>query len=144
MLGLVAPIAGVGLLYLLRNAGVAHLGPRLPAALPLEQLAGADGQPLARMALAWLPVGLATGAVVAAFTHSSRALALGVIALVAGVVLMLSAAASDAIANNERFTAQLATPLGAAGPWVSLGLLVMGAAIGVALAGASRRAPSAA
>jgi hypothetical protein len=142
-LGLLAAIAGIGLLYLLRNAGIAHIGPNQRAALPLEQLDGTDGQPLARMALAWLPVGVATGAVVAAFTRSSRALALGVIGLAAGAALMLTASASDAVANNERFTAHLTTPLGAAGPWVSLVLLVIGVAVGEALV-AVAWAPSAA
>jgi hypothetical protein len=134
----------VGLLYLLRNAGIAHIGPRPAGALPLEQLDATDAQPLARMALAWLPVGVASGAVVAAFTRSARTVALGVLAVVAGLVLVLTAAASDAIANNEPFRQDLATPLGAAGVWVSLVLFVIGAGIGGWLAVASRRAPSAA
>ena len=141
---MLAPVAGVGLLYLLRNAGVVPLGPKAAGALPLQQLDGSDGQPLARMALAWLPVGIATGAVLVAFTRSSRVLALGVVALVAWVVLVLSAAGCDAIANNEPFRAHLTSPLGAAGTWVSLVLVVIGAAIGERLAAVSRRAPSAA
>ena len=144
LLGLVAPVAGVGLLYLLKDAGVAHLGPKAAGALPLQQLDGSDGQPLARMALAWLPVGVAVGAVLVAFTRSSRLIALGVVALTAWVVLVLSAAGSDAIANSESFTAHLVSPLGVAGTWVALVLLVIGAAIGERLAAASPRAPSAA
>jgi hypothetical protein len=140
----VAPVAGVGLLYLLRNAGIADIGPHAAGALPLQQLDGTDGQPLMRMALAWLPVGIASGAVVATFARSSRALALAVVAVVAAAVLVLSAAASDAIANNEPFRTDLTTPLGAAGVWVSLGLLVIGVAVGERLAAVSRRAPSAA
>lgn len=143
-LGLFAPVAGVGLLYLLRNGGVAHLGPNAAGALPLEQLDGTDGQPLARMALAWLPVGLASGALIGAFVRSSWRLALGVVAAVAWLVLDISAGASDAIANNERFADHLVTPLGVAGTWVSLALLVIGAAAGVSATGVSRRAPSAA
>ena len=141
---MVAPVAGVGLLYLLRNAGVAHAGPRPAGALPLEQLDGTDGQPLARMALAWLPAGVAAGAVLGAFTRGSRQLVLAALTVVAGGVLFLSAAASDAVANNEPFSQDLATPLSAAGVWVSLVLLVIGAAIGERLAAVSRRAPSAA
>ncbi|HYZ28791.1 MAG TPA: hypothetical protein VE570_07025 [Thermoleophilaceae bacterium] len=144
VLGLVAPVAGIGVLYLLRNAGVAQLGPRPAGALPLEQLDGTDGQPLARMALAWLPVGVAAGAMLAAFTRSSRMAALAALTVVAGAMLLLTAAASDAIANNEPFRQDLATPFGAAGVWVSLVLLVIGAAIGERLAAASPRAPSAA
>ena len=141
---MIGPVAGVGLLYLLRDAGVAHVGPRPAGALPLEQLAGADGQPLARMALAWLTAGLAAGGVLAVFTRSSRVAVLAPLVLTAGAVLVLTAAASDAIANNEPFRQDLATPLGAAGVWVSLALLIIGAAIGVRLAAASPRAPSAA
>jgi hypothetical protein len=144
LLGLIAPVAGVGLLYLLRNAGVAHIGPRPAGALPLEQLDGTDGQPLARMALAWLPVGVAAGAMFAAFTRSSRAVVLAVLTVVAAALLLLTAAGSDAIANNEPFMQDLAMPLGAAGVWVSLALLVIGAAGGERLAAASPRAPSAA
>jgi hypothetical protein len=96
------------------------------------------------MALAWLPAGVAAGAVLGAFTRGSRQLVLAALTVVAGGVLFLSAAASDAVANNERFSQDLATPLGAAGVWVSLVLLVIGAAIGERLAAVSRRAPSAA
>jgi hypothetical protein len=123
---------------------VAHIGPRPAGALPLEQLDGTDGQPLARMALAWLPVGVAAGALLGAFTRSARAVVLGALTVIAAAMLLLSAAASDAIANNEPFRQDLATPLGAAGVWVSLVLLVIGAAIGERVAAASPRAPSAA
>ena len=141
-LGLLAPVAGVGLLYLLRNGGVAHLGPNAAGALPLEQLDGTDGQPLARMALAWLPVGLASGALIGALVRSTWRVAFGVTAAVAWLVLVLSAAASDAIANNERVVDHLTTPLGAAGTWVSFLLLVIGAAAGVWATRSSLRAPS--
>lgn len=142
-LGLLAAVAGVGLLYLLRNGGVAPLGPKAAGALPLEQLDGTDGQPLARMALAWLPVGLASGALIGAFARGAWRVAFGVTAAVAWLVLVLSAAASDAVANNERFVDHLTTPLGAAGTWLSFVLLLIGAAAGVWVTRASRLAPSA-
>jgi hypothetical protein len=44
----IAVIAGVGWLYLLRDAGLLGVGPRVRDALPLQQLAGDDGQPLLR------------------------------------------------------------------------------------------------
>ena len=144
VLGVFAAVAGVGMLYLLRNAGVAHVGPKPAGALPLEQLDESDAQPLLRMALAWLPVGLAAGAVLAAFTRMSRAAALALFALVAGFLLVVSAGVSDSVTNNESLTQHLVTPLGVAGTWVSLGLLIIGAAAGQALAARAARAPSAA
>jgi hypothetical protein len=143
LLGVLAPVAGIGLLYLLRQAGAADLGPRPAGALPLEQLASADAQPLARMALAWLPVGLAAGAVIAAFTRTSRPLSLVWLTLIAGTILVTSGGVSESIENNEPLTQHLASPLSLAGTWVSLLLLVIGAAIGERLAAASPRAPSA-
>lgn len=141
--GVAAPVAGVGLLYLLRRAGVAYLGPSVPGALPLEQLARADAQPLARMVLAWVPVGLVTGGVIAAFTRSARGAALAAMALVAALVLVASSGVSDSVTNNEPLTLHLTTPLGVAGTWVSLALLVIGAAGGAVAATATARAPSA-
>jgi hypothetical protein len=144
LLGVIAPVAGIGLLYLLRQAGVANLGPRPAGALPLEQLASADAQPLARMALAWLPVGLAVGALVAAFTRSSRALLLALMLLVAAIVLVTSGGVSESVENNESLTQHLISPVGLAGTWVSLALLVIGALVGARVAAAAPRAPSAA
>jgi hypothetical protein len=144
LLGVIAPVAGVGLLYLLRNAGVAHIGPNSAGALPLEQLDRTDAQPLARIALAWLPVGLAAGLVIATFTRMSRALALTVLALVAATILVVSGGVSDSVTNNESLTQHLATPLGVAGTWVSLAFLVIGVAVGQVLAAMATRAPSAA
>jgi hypothetical protein len=144
VLGLIAPVAGIGLLYLFRQASIAGVGPRPAGALPLEQLAGADAQPVVRMALAWLPVGLAVGALVAVFTRSSRAFTLALVTLVAGALLVTSGGVSESIENNESLTQHLAAPLGLSGTWVSLVLLLIGAAIGAMPAVAGRRAPSAA
>jgi hypothetical protein len=142
VVGLLAPVAGVGLLYLLRDAGIAGVGPSPSGALPLEQLAGADAQPLLRMALAWIPVGLAAGALLVAFTRSSRARTTVAMAVVSGLMLVVSAAASDALANNEPFSNDTSAPLRAGGTWVSLALLIIGAAIGGALAAKLLPAPS--
>jgi hypothetical protein len=144
LLGVLAPVAGLGLLYLLRNAGVAPIGPKPAGALPLQQLDGSDAQPLLRMALAWLPVGIAVGAVTAAFTRMPRTAALVVVAFVAAALLVVSGGVSDSIANNDPLTMHLAAPLSVAGTWVSIVLLVIGVAIGERLAVAAPRAPSAA
>ena len=139
---MLAPVAGVGLLYLLRDAGIAGIGPSPSGALPLEQLASADAQPLVRMALAWIPVGVAAGGLLVAFTRSSRILTTLTMAIVSGLTLVVSAAASDAVANNEPFSNDTGAPLHAGGTWVSLALLVIGAAIGEALTVKVLRAPS--
>jgi hypothetical protein len=97
-----------------------------------------------RMALAWLPVGIAIGAVTAAFTRMPRTAALAVVFLVAGALLVVSGGVSDSIANSDPLTMHLASPLSVAGTWVSLVLLVIGVAIGERLAVAGPRAPSAA
>jgi hypothetical protein len=144
LLGVITPVAGVGLLYLLRHAGVAHLGPKAAGALPLEQLDRTDAQPLARIALAWLPVGLAAGLVIATFTRMPRVPALAVLALVAAMILVVSAGVSDSVTNNESLTQHLVTPLGVAGTWVSLAFLVIGVAVGQVLAAMATQAPSAA
>lgn len=136
-------MAGVGLLYLLRNAGIAGAGPSLAGSLPLEQLAGSDAQPLVRVLLAWLPVGIAVGALVATIGRSAASMALAAIGFVATLVLVVSAAVCDAIANNDRVTSHLAAPLGDAGTWTAVVALLIGAAAGAGLAARRARAPSA-
>jgi hypothetical protein len=66
------------------------------------------------------------------------------LALTAGALLVVSAGVSESIENNETLTAHLSSPLGWAGIWVSLVLLLIGAGIGERVAAASARAPSAA
>lgn len=144
VLGLIAPVAGVGLLYLLRGAHVAGSGPSVPGSLPLEQLAGADAQPLARLALAWLIVGLASGALLAAFTRSSPAFTLPLTAVIAEAVLIVSAGVSDAVAYNLPLASRLDWPLRDSGTWLAVAFLVIGAAVAEAIARATTRAPSAA
>jgi hypothetical protein len=46
---LIVAAASVGLLYHLRHLRWLAIGPRIPDSLPLLQLAGFDGQPLARV-----------------------------------------------------------------------------------------------
>ena len=143
VLGVVAPVAGVGLVYLLRSAQIAGVGRNVAGSLPLEQLAGADAQPLARVALAWLPVGIVTGAVFAAFTRTSRVVMLVVVAVVAEAILIVSAGMSDAVANNQPLMSRLDSPLHDAGTWLAVALLVIGAAVAELVGSAAARAPSA-
>src|SRR2546421_923768 len=54
-----AVVAGVGWLYLLNRAHAIDLGPNAKGALPLEELARRGAQPVGRMAVAWVPAGVA-------------------------------------------------------------------------------------
>src|SRR2546425_6797252 len=54
-----AVVAGVGWLYLLNRAHAIDLGPDAKGALPLEELARRGAQPVGRMAIAWVPAGVA-------------------------------------------------------------------------------------
>lgn len=116
----------MGWLYLLRQGGLLDAGPRLSRALPLEQLARGDAQPLARVVMAWLPAGAAGGLALAWGTtwgRGGRALAL---ALLAALVLFGTGAVSDAVAVNEDVVPKLGAQFSHEGIWVELGLLVTG------------------
>jgi hypothetical protein len=143
LLGLLAAGAGIGLLYLLRSAHIAGSGPNVAGALPLEQLAGADAQPLVRLALAWLAVGVVTGALLAAFTRTSRVLTLLLAAIVAQAVLIVSAGVSDAVAYDLPLMSRLDPPLHDAGTWLAVAFLLIGAAVAEVFGRAATRAPSA-
>lgn len=123
---LLAVCAGMGWLYLLRGAGVLDAGPRLSRALPLEQLARGDDQPLLRVALAWVPAGLAAGVALAWATgwgRLGRALGVGVVGF---VVLFVTGAVSDAIAVNESVTSKLGEQFSQGGLWIEVACLVIG------------------
>jgi hypothetical protein len=143
LLGVLAAGAGIGLLYLLRSAHIAGSGPNVAGALPLEQLAGADAQPLVRLALAWLAVGVVAGALLAAFTRTSRVLTLLLAAIVAQAVLIVSAGVSDAVAYDLPLMSRLDPPLHDAGTWLAVAFLLIGAAVAEVFGRAATRAPSA-
>jgi hypothetical protein len=121
-----ATAAGVGWLYLLFQAGALAAGPRFAGALPLQQLAGNDAQPLARLAVAWLPAGLGAGAALAGLTGLGRAARAVVVAAIGSILLVAAGAVSDAVALNERVVPQLGHQLSRAGTWIAVGLLVIG------------------
>jgi hypothetical protein len=134
----------VGLLYLLRTAHIAGTGRNVAGSLPLQQLAGGDAQPLARVALAWLSVGIVIGALLGVFTRTSRALTLLVVAVVAEAVLIVSAGVSDAVAYDQPLTSRLDWPLHDAGTWLAVAFLIIGAVVAQVVGSATTRAPSAA
>src|SRR4051794_36094664 len=126
----VAVAAGTGWLYLLRDVHGLGAGPRLQGALPLQQLAGGDAQPLARMIVAWLPAGLALGLALRALTRLPRWGRTAFAAFGAAVLLLANAAVSDAIAQNERVGAHLSGAFSLPGVWMAVALVALGVAAG--------------
>jgi hypothetical protein len=122
----VAVAGGVGWLYELRGAGVLGLGPHFGGALPLQQLAGDDAQPLLRMAAAWLPAGAVAGLALARLGRLPRPFL--TTALIGAALLTSAGAASDAIATSVSLTGRLLPQLARPGLWAALVLLAIGAA----------------
>jgi hypothetical protein len=123
---LLAVCAGMGWLYLLREAGALDAGPRLSGALPLEQLARGDDQPLLRVVFAWVPAGVAAGVALAWATgwdRGRRALAIGLLGF---VVLFATGAVSDAVAVNETVVSKLGGQFSHGGLWIEVACLVIG------------------
>jgi hypothetical protein len=141
----VAICAGIGWLYLLRDSAVLAAGPQLHAALPLEELASRDAQPLLRMAVAWLPAGFAAGL---ALGLASRRPHAGWIAVACGAltftILFLTTAASEAVSQNERLAAYLGPALHRSGLWGAVALAVIGSLPAVVVAGRRPRRRAAA
>jgi enterochelin esterase-like enzyme len=127
----VVAAASVGLLYQLRQLGWLALGPRVPDALPLLQLAGFAGQPLARVLVASLISGIALGVVLVRVPVARRTPA---IALIAAALLLLASDGSYALAQNLRFAHVLVIRAPGLGAWVQFIALAIGSALPAALA----------
>ena len=126
LLLLLTVLTGFGLLYGLRGLHWLAVGPRIRDALPLLQLAGYDGQPLARVAAAWLAAGLIFG--LALIQVSSRRLVLTT--SVVGVLLLLFASdAAYALADNLRLSHVLWVRAPAVGPWFEGLLFAVGSTL---------------
>jgi len=126
---LAAVLGGIGWLYLLRRLDAPLAGPRLDDALPLERLAGGGAQPLARVALAWLPAGLVAGTLLAGAGFARRAPRAALLFAPAALLLMGLGALSDAITASDPLRAHLADQPGRAAIWAAAGLLAAGAAV---------------
>jgi hypothetical protein len=121
--------AAVGWLYVIRGTAALAVGPHVTGALPLQRLASQDKQPLLRFLLAWVPAGLAAGAVLAAMTRLSpggRALTAGATTF---VLLFLTGAASDAVTSSEPVGLHVAPQLGRSGLWLSTAIMAACAAL---------------
>jgi hypothetical protein len=124
-----AVVAGTGWLYLLRDLHGLAFGPAFSGALPLQQLAGGDAQPLGRMVVAWLPTGLALGVVLGAATRMSRPLRATLAAVGSAVLLLFASAVSDAVAQNDTVRQHISGSLSRSGIWLAVALLTLGVLI---------------
>jgi hypothetical protein len=134
-------LVGTGWLYVLRGLHWLRLGPRVPDALPLLQLAGADGQPLVRVVVAWILGGALTGVALAEVVAPRRAALALVLAL---AVLLLGSQASYALARNVVFSSTVFSRTPGLGPVIeacafALGCLLPRTADGGERPGTGRR-----
>jgi hypothetical protein len=140
---LLAVCAGMGWLYLLREAGALDAGPRLFGALPLEQLARGDDQPLLRVTVAWVPAGVAAGVALAWATGWGRLGRTITVGLLGFAVLFATGAVSDAVAVNETVASKLGGQFSHGGIWVEATCLVIGSLLIGRRSSAGSREPAA-
>ncbi len=126
LIALGALIAGVGALYLMRKIGLLAIGPDVRGALPLQQLAGGEAQPLFRMVLAWVPAGFIAGLALATLTKLGPFARTAVLAAMGALVLLLAGAAADAIAITDSLGPHLLPQLARVGTWTAVALFVAG------------------
>jgi enterochelin esterase-like enzyme/drug/metabolite transporter (DMT)-like permease len=126
VLTLAASVGSIGLLYELRRLGWFAAGPSVPDALPLLQLAGVAGQPLARVLAAGLLTGAALGVLLIRVRPGARA---AIVALTSVFVLLLASDASYALARNLRFWPIATGRAPGLGPWLEALLLSAGAVL---------------
>lgn len=123
---MIASLTAIGLVYEMRQLRLFALGPRVPDALPLLQLAGFDAQPVARVLAATFLAGLVLGLALIRFDRRRR------VVLVAAFALLLMLAGSDAsyaLARNLRFDHVLLNRTPGLGPWLEAVLLTAGSAV---------------
>jgi hypothetical protein len=119
-------LTGYGWLYLFHVWGWLAAGPRVGDALPLLQLASADGQPLLALLVAWLLSGAAAGLFLIPSSPRRRALVGGIVAL---ILLLMASQAADALARNLRFRDVLVTHEPGLGPWLEALVFAIGCAL---------------
>ena len=118
--------AALGLLYTLRQLRWLAIGPPVPDALPLLQLAGFDAQPLARVLVAALLAGLALGVALIRVERRRRVILVSVVAL---FVMLLGSDASYALARNLRLGPVLLDRAPALGPCLEALLIALASAV---------------
>jgi hypothetical protein len=119
-------LATVGLLYALRGQQWLRLGPSVPDALPLLQLAGFDAQPLALVITSAVAAGAVLGLALIRVERARRVVA---VALLASALMLVASDASYALARNLRFGHVLLDRAPGLGPWLEGLLLALGCAL---------------
>jgi enterochelin esterase-like enzyme/drug/metabolite transporter (DMT)-like permease len=119
-------LIAIGLLYTLRQLRWLAFGPAIPDALPLLQLAGFAGQPLARVVVAGLVAGAVLGL---ALTRVSRPRRLFLAAVLAPLLLLAASDASYAVARNLPLDHVLLDQAPGVGPWLEGLLLAAGSVL---------------
>jgi enterochelin esterase-like enzyme len=119
----VGSVVAVGLEYSVRELGWLAMGPRVPDALPLLQLAGFDGQPLARVVVVSALAGVVLGLALIRVGRWQRFVC---VAILAALVLVLASDASYALARNLRLEPVLLNRTPLLGPWLQ-GLVIAAA-----------------
>jgi hypothetical protein len=142
LLAVVAVVAGVGWLYLLRRVNVLAVGPKMSGALPLEELARQGAQPLLRMAVAWLPAGFAAGLALAIATRMRPAAVVTGSGLLALFILGSTTAASEAVSRSEPLADHVWPALSRSGLWTAVAFTVIGSILAAAAARAGPRGRS--
>jgi len=119
--------AALGWLDVMRRAGVLHgSGPKLRESLALQRLAGGAAQPLGRFVLAWLPAGVAGGALLA-LAGMRRRIPRGALLFVGCAALLLALdAAADAITASEPLSMHVAAQPGRLSIWAAAALAGLG------------------
>jgi hypothetical protein len=125
-LALAALFAGVGILYLIRDAGAFRIGPDVRGALPLEQLAGQDAQPLFHMVIAWVPAGFVAGLALVSLTRLGPVARTVSLTALAAVSLLLAGAIADSVAVNDPLSPHLAPQLTRGATWIAVALFALG------------------
>lgn len=122
-------LAATGWLDLLRRSGLLRAGPFLHEALPLQRLAGNGAQPLVRVIAAWLPAGLAGGAVLYMLGLRSRLARAAVVFAGCALLLLALGALADAISESDPIGMHVSEQPGRVVIWVAAALAAAGAAV---------------
>jgi hypothetical protein len=120
-------VAATGWLYTLRNLEALRVGPHVSGALPLQQLARSDDQPLLRLIVVWVPAGALAAALLSRWARMSAPAVLASIVAIAVVLLVLAGAMSDAVAISESVRGHIASQFTRAGTLVAVVLMLVGA-----------------